>query len=178
MTNHLEFYETPLGVVRALLDNSPVGQRSVFEPCAGDLAIARLLPDCLTNDIDKRRPTSLHLDATKPETWAGIPRRDWVVTNPPFSKAELILPLAFEWAEVGVAFLLRLTFLEPCNGRAAWLREHEFNFAKMLIFNPRPSFTKNRKTDSVTAAWMIWTKEEQPGTWIKYITDWKGVGHE
>ncbi len=33
---------------------------------------------------------------------------DWVVTNPPYIQASAILPLAYYYARVGVAFLLRL----------------------------------------------------------------------
>ena len=95
-------------------------------------------------------------DATKREFWTRwVSSIDFVVTNPPFSLASSILPLAYEHARVGVAFLLRLSYLEPCRDRADWLVQHPLT---KLIVLPRISFTGDRKTDSVTCGWFVWIK--------------------
>lgn len=166
-----DFYETDPRLTEALLNRVAISGR-VFEPCAGDLAIARLFPDCLTNDIDLMRPTVLHFDATIPAAWPGN-RFEWVVTNPPFGAAAAILPIAYEWAKGGVAMLLRLSFLEPANGRGAWLQKHSEYLSDLIIFNPRPSFTGNGSTDSVTAAWMVWRKAVAGGTRVHFVTGWR-----
>lgn len=183
MRHKLDFYETPPPLTLALLDYKPdlvcAAERGrVYECAAGELAIAEFLPGCLTNDINPERPTDLHLDATLPESWEGIEPLDWVVSNVPWSLAHLIIPLAYDWARVGVAFLLRLSYDEPVPtrpdrpGRGEWLIAHEENFAGKIVFNPRPSFKRNGKTDSVTAAWFLWMKQPQ---WlgVRHVMGWR-----
>lgn len=59
-------------------------------------------------------------------------------------------------AIVGVAMLLRLSYLEPTKDRGHWLNDHP---PTQMIVLPRISFTGDGKTDSVTCAWMIWHKQ-------------------
>jgi hypothetical protein len=167
-----DFYPTPARLVDALRQRVEIGG-VVYEPCAGDLAIANCFPGCLTNDVDITRPTMLHVDATRPEAWAGI-ECAWVVTNPPFNQAAAILPLAYECATVGVAFLLRLTFLEPTEKRGEWLQAHRQELAHLIIFGQsRPSFT-GKGTDSATVAWMVWKKQRPWGTLTDFVVGWDG----
>jgi hypothetical protein len=177
--NPLEHYKTPAPLVEALIDRVPSIQNgTVIEPCAGDLAIADFFPGCRTNDIDTQWPTDWHYDATKRESWERFGPFDWTVTNTPFSLAQKILPLAFEYC-YGVAFLLRLTYQEPCFGRSTWLKKNKRYFTNLIIFNPRPKFSRNKDgvlaTDSVTVAWMIWQKIpvwQQGYTNVSYVTGW------
>lgn len=98
-------------------------------------------------------------DVSKPEVWSTFPRgAHWVVSNPPFNQAPLIVPLAWAYAEIGIAMLLRLSFLEPVKNRGLWLNQCP---PTELIVLPRISFTGDGKTDSVTCAWMIWRKGQQ-----------------
>ena len=158
MRRENDFYPTPEWATRELLKRLPVISGVVMEPCVGVGDMARVLVDApgvanvLTNDVDTSRPAMSHADATDGFWW----RRqvcDWVVTNPPFCDADRIIPLAVKHAGRGVAALLRLTFLEPCEGRGAWLAEHP---PTDLIVLPRISFTGDGNTDSVTCAWMVW----------------------
>ena len=175
----LDFYETPPPLVEALLSRVQI-EGTVFEPCAGDLAIARFFPGCLTNDIDSEKDTNMHLDATHRDMWWKYLNRpnDWVVTNPPFSRAQEILPHAFAWAEKGVAFLLRLSYLEPTAERGQWLHNHRGFLSHIIVFNPRPRFRRNKKgqlaTDSVTVAWFVWEKPHNVyiGTDIHFVKGW------
>lgn len=97
------------------------------------------------------------LDASLPSSWEQFPVVDWVVSNPPFSIAHEIVPLALEHARVGVAMLLRLSFLEPVKNRVSFLQAHPPTAITVL---PRISFTDDGKTDSVTCAWLVWHKDE------------------
>jgi hypothetical protein len=137
----------------------------IFEPCAGDLAIANVIDESdvgvvFSSDIDKSRTgCSMYGDATERGFWqealeelGGIL---WVVTNPPFNQAAQIVPIAHKHARHGIAMLLRLSYLEPTEDRGAWLNN---NPPTTLIVLPRISFTGNGKTDSVTCAWMVWDK--------------------
>lgn len=167
----LDFYPTETAVTLALLERFSFQHSSsstYLECCAGDGAISRLLLELYgnvwSNDIDPdHKWCDFHRDMTKPESWRNFKDAvddelsfDWVITNPPFDQAPLILPLAYEHARKGMAMLLRLSYVEPCDNRGEWLEEHPPNHT--MIFNPRPSFTDNKKTDSVTTAWFVWEK--------------------
>lgn len=153
-----DFYPTPSWATRELLSRVHI-KGSVIEPCAGAGDIVAPLCDesritlVDTNDLDRNHVAKMHEDATDQRWWAGLPEFDWVITNPPFSVAHKILPLAFEYAKTGVAMLLRITYLEPCEGRSAWLNQYP---PDGLIVLPRISFTGDGDTDSATCAWMIW----------------------
>jgi hypothetical protein len=156
-----EFYETPPIYTKALLANigSLIDGR-VLECCSGDNAIADVLMrngyHVTTNDIDRHRKADRCLDASKDFLWMGEPY-DWIISNPPFSKAPLITQHAYHYAEYGVAFLLRLTFLEPCLNRAKFLVNHP----PSILVMPRYSFTRDGGTDSVTCAWFVWVKRKK-----------------
>lgn len=159
-------YDTPPWQVDALVDHVPAIAGSIWEPCAGDGSLlSRLLdrkPDLafVTMDIDATKDPMLVGDATNPATWrewidkAGRP--DWIVTNPPFGDAFAILQLALATATVGVAFLSRLSFVEPTKTRGPWLKEHPHD---QRIVLERWSYTGNGRTDASTTEWLIWVKD-------------------
>jgi hypothetical protein len=155
-----DFYPTPEWATEVLVVSLPsLSNATIYECCAGDGAIANYLqqttPYCHGNDIDITFDWESNFDVTDPALWNIRPRYDWVVTNPPFNQAGIIVPLAYNHAAVGIAMLLRLSFLEPVEDRGAWLNEHP---PTSLIVLPRISFTGDGKTDSVTCAWMIWER--------------------
>ena len=162
-----DLYQTSAKAVKELLDRVPISG-TLFECCAGMGAISYALRDeipeakIITNDINVTLPATNHFDASKASNWEqftrkdlAIPMIDWVITNPPFNKAFPILMHAHNASLKGVAFLLRLSFLEPTYERQDWLYEHP---PSKLIVLPRYSFTEDGKIDSVTCAWMIWSK--------------------
>jgi hypothetical protein len=162
MRRALDFYPTPAWATRILLDRCPQIRGRVLECCCGkgDISQALAAKDTirvLTNDIDRRCAADSHADATGPRAWqqmnAEIGPFDWVVSNPPFSLAPVIVPLTLRYAVRGIAMLLRLSYLEPCHNRQAWLTEHDAR-GRVLVL-PRISFTGDGKTDNVTAAWLI-----------------------
>lgn len=159
-------YMTPSHYVAALLGEiAPYGR--VFEPCVGDGAISDVLAalpsvrEVVTNDIDRKRPATLHNDATKDFAWFST-EWDWVITNPPFSSELPILEHALDHSE-NVAFLARLSFLEPCEDREFLLGSRP---PTQVIVLPRYSFRHNDEgkpqTDNVTCCWMVWHRDKEP----------------
>lgn len=159
-----DFYPTPEWATKELTRRISI-RGTVFECCAGDGAIARPLATdrsfVYTGDIDPAWSPLVCGDALERGFWNdaeniiedGI---DWIVTNPPFSVAPQIIPIAYSHASKGIAMLLRLSYLEPVENRGEWLNRHPPN---MLIVLPRISFTGDGKTDNVTCAWMVWKKD-------------------
>jgi hypothetical protein len=89
---------------------------------------------------------------------------DWIITNPPFNKAEEFALKAFEMAKEGVAFFVRLQWLEGV-GRY----ERLFNIAPpalVAIFSERVPLHMGRwepDGDTMTAyCWVIWRKNNGP----------------
>jgi hypothetical protein len=165
MRKHLDQYFTPLSAARVLLKYQPSISGTILEPCVGrgDLAAPlRPLGRVVTNDIDPLMSADTHRDAATDDfwLWQALDRPDWVVSNPPFSCCQPIIAGAFSVAQLGVAMLLRLSYLEPCNNRADFLSANP----PSVIVLPRISFTGDGKTDNVTCAWFVWdfsTQERQ-----------------
>lgn len=174
-------YFTPPAIVYPLLKAVDFSADEIFEPCAGDGAIAKVLEQEIkhieTADIDGSMPVNIKgFDATAIADWDitfRCHKPNWVVTNPPYKRPDCdqIIRNAWEFAEVGIAMLLRLSYLEPCKGRAKFLKEAPLS--KVIIFNPRPQFIPGKKaTDSSTVAWFVWRKGWTDSTQITYCTDW------
>lgn len=191
-------------MTRALLEHLPELGGRILEPCSGEGAIASVLAyegrlTVVTNDFDPRRPADFHLDASHPGSWDTFGPIDWVVSNPPYV-GHLCLPivrLAVEHARVGVALMLRLSFIEPTakgqrrrrtregrillasEPRGPWLAQHPLS---RLLVLPRHSFT-GAGSDSVTTAWCIWARiplSGPPHVSIYHANDiyrepWRGI---
>jgi len=170
----LDLYETGRHAVDALLRRVDLGP-SVLEPCAGRGAIVNPIVHTgrhvFSGDLNPEfDPAGASRDALWWVERHELSTKVDVVTNPPFSEANRIVP-AFVRAGHRCAFLLRLSWLEPTEdmkrdgklipGRQEFLAEHP---PSGLIVLPRYSFTGDGKTDSVTAAWMLWGFEMGPGT--------------
>lgn len=164
-----DWYPTPDFFTRSLVYHVPeIEQANVFECASGDDDIVSVLVDefrcrVLTNDIDRSHVLARwHHDATEPYVWqiaASFPFNngrplEWVCTNPPFNLAFEMLKHAVEHASIGVAFLLRKTFLEPTEERGEWLSKHP---PSRIIGLPRHNF-RGDGVDSVSCDWMIWEK--------------------
>jgi hypothetical protein len=176
----LDQYFTPELLLRELLRRVTI-HGSVIEPCNGKGALTQSLlrehfvESVTTNDIDPALFdwNETRQDATNIAAPIWQKTYDWCVTNPPYNIADLVLRNAWERCN-NVAFLLRLSFIEPTNKRAALLQELTPHLAHLIIFgSPRPSFTENGRTDNVTTMWMIWRKENILGTRVVFVSDWK-----
>jgi len=91
---------------------------------------------------------------------AAAGRPDWIVTNPPFKVAEAFAREALAIARVGVAFLVRLAFLEG-KDRYRLYREHPYTFC--CPFADRVPMVEGRwdpEASTATAyAWFVWVKD-------------------
>ncbi|MGL5925495.1 hypothetical protein [Chroococcidiopsis sp.] len=156
-----DFYPTETWASELLINRIDI-QGNLFECCSGQhhiTKVLRTLPGSTikTNDINPDCEADYNLDLSLAENWKKFDRFDWVITNPPFKVASPIVQSSYKNAKVGVAMLLRLSFLEACENRKEFLMKHP---PTNLIVLPRMSFTADRKTDSVTCAWMIWDKRQ------------------
>ena len=158
-----DFYPTPTWATETLIERCPCISGKILECASGAGDISRLLgkhfSTVSTNDIDLARDADYHLDLSTKPGWLEIAERpDWTVTNPPFCYAPKMVPLAYEFSAVGIAMLLRITFLEPCNNRIGFLSEHP---PTQLIVMPRISFTGDGGKDLACTAWFIWNKQHE-----------------
>ena len=126
----LEFFPTPPWATRALMEDVFPGfaGRSIWEPCAGlghmSDVLAERLVTVRASDVygyptadghDARQYGVEKFDFLDESKVAEQPMYDWIVTNPPFSKAAEMLPIALSKAICGVAFLLRIQWLEGAS---------------------------------------------------------------
>lgn len=167
----LDAYYTPDAVARACVATiaADVRLRKCWEPHAGGGAFVRALhaadADVIASDIHlldeegrHRWPEAewsagvdfLHTS----ETFRPGPRPHWIVGNPPFNEAEAHVRKALDTATIGVAFLLRLAFLESTKRLPFW---RENPPAEVYVFARRPSFTGGA-TDSAAYGWFVWRK--------------------
>jgi hypothetical protein len=157
---------------KILIETVPQFPELCFDPCAGQGSITKGLRglDCMVSDIDIEWGLNCPGDATTVqfwEYWADSMRRmpsadcrNWAtVTHPPINLASQILPLAYEHSPWGVAFLLRLSDLEPGGDHIDWLKAHADNFRYLISGNPLVSDTRE-------VAWMVWQR-----TW-----SWRSLG--
>jgi hypothetical protein len=138
----------------------------VFEPDFEDWQFGKCnhcgeLEPWLKERLDQEEyRTDYHYDAATDELWQKVARPDWVIGNPPFNQLVPILRRSLAHSHLGVAFILRLTALEPActrSERGELLDEYADNLRYVMPFSgPRPSFTDDGKTDSVTTAWFVW----------------------
>lgn len=90
---------------------------------------------------------------------------DWVITNPPFNRAEVFIKHGIRFARRGVAMLVRTSFLESV-GRY----ERLFNVTPpgiVAVFSERVPMVKgrlDRKASTATSyAWLVWLKGSRGG---------------
>lgn len=124
----LELFPTPPWATRALFHRALRGVAlgpSVWEPCAGlghmSTVLREFFPDVRASDVynyptddgrDGARLGIERFDFRDSGLVAQAGMVDWVVSNPPFGPAAMMLDAALEKACEGVAFLLRMQWLE------------------------------------------------------------------
>lgn len=182
-------YYSPSWATDTLLEHAEdLRGQTLLDPCCGDgrmaLALSSRFRLVRINDLDasaQARATALLMeqdgglyqfcdnrDAADDLIYVTSPC--WVVTNPPFFAAGDIARAALRHARLGVALLLRSTWLEPCSaspkaprGERRWLTRLPPTRQIML---GRVSFT-GTGTDSAPCSWYIWTRERSGGPWAK-----------
>ena len=158
-------YPSEPALVSELLARVPEIKGTVLEPTAGAGKLAEPMRQAglrvTTNDIDLYATCDWYLDVTKVESWFKMGKHDWVITNPPYTSfvLESLMENGLATARRGMALLLRLTANEPIikkGLRGEILMAYADHMRYLITFSaPRPSFTSDGKTDSVTTAWFV-----------------------
>ena len=161
-----DYYPTPPWVTRALVESGeiPTGRTwdTWLEPCAGEGAIIRAVPEVAWSAMELRPECQEQLEEVAgvgnvaigdflAEGHPGEPA--WVVTNPPFRLAADFVRASLEVASQGVAMLLPLGWLGSCSSRLDLLRSPP----DVLVLSKRPSFN-GKGTDVQSYAWMIFRR--------------------
>lgn len=149
-------YLTPPIATTALLEAYPeIRGNILIDPCCGDGRMAKQTGGrfrrVYLNDIDQNAAADFHEDATdQMALWSRF-GEGWAVSNPPFNRAGKMVCHALDHG-LFVAFLLRITFLEPVDDRQ-WLARRP---PTSILVLPRIDFIGAGSTDSAPCAWMIW----------------------
>lgn len=168
----LDRHYTPRWMTEALLAElgpgflNPRVNPRILEPCAGEGHIGQVLAehglDVTCRDIaPPPRPLMSvaqddFLNPRDPDE-----RWDWVITNSAYltedgSRVSDFVRRALEVADVGVAFLTWLNFLEGTADRIDLLRSHTL---RRMIVLPRGSFItpgRRNKGPSLPPVWLVW----------------------
>ncbi|MEM9245413.1 MAG: hypothetical protein AAGA67_06685 [Cyanobacteria bacterium P01_F01_bin.153] len=148
----------------------PLVMGNVLECCNGMGHISSQIQqwsgvtNVVTNDLNTQLPAQHHLNAAEPDLWEQL-RQDhvqcnWVFSNPPYGKlAAPIVRQALDFAGIGVAMLLRLSFQEPCNDRRQLLNDYADRMS-IIYTDGRTKFTGD-SAEVMTTAWFVWTKGDR-----------------
>jgi hypothetical protein len=185
-------YYTEQGLVLELLKYLDLTKyKTILEPCVGDGHIRDVVQhkyphlQYTTNDIDTTKEADYHVDASihsdiyhtqeKRGDLYWIEPRYWdcCITNFPYNVQDQILPLVWEHVEL-LAFILRLTWLEPTKTRAQFLQENARHCRYQIIYNPRPRYRAELKnSDSATSMFIVYDKTYYGKPEQIYATEWQ-----
>ena len=184
-----DFYPTPPWAGRALCErlreDAPLDVQWCWEPAAGRGDLARAIEPyfggMFVSDI---RPRSHpwrgggiarldFLTAPLPEDCADVDT-GWVITNPPFNRAEAFFHRACGFGFERVALLVPLRWLE---GAQRWMEIYaRYPPDLVLVFSERLPMLKGRLLRSATTAtaycWMVWAPELRPHAWSPSRIEW------
>jgi len=149
-----DHYDTPAYTTRSLLGVHTINY-PVMEPCAGNLAIVKMLDGgkVHTMDINEDMSTDHHGDYLKQK---GVPKVNTIITNPPFNIALEIIEKALKDVADGgeVIMLLRLNFLGAQKRKKFW---QSAPLKNIYVLTKRPCFI-NGKSDSIEYAWFVFQR--------------------
>lgn len=164
-----DLYQTEAWATRALLCHLPVGGMTVWEPAAGDHAIADVLRDAdaivTTSDIAVyNRRHDATIDFLEGRFAYKNPPHDAIITNPPYGRGNHD---AVKFARLA---------LERCSGWVALLLTAKFDFGKtradLFARNPRFVFKialvdriqwfPGDTTGTEDHAWYVWQPADVP----------------
>jgi hypothetical protein len=192
MRRQNDAYYTEQGLTLELLKYLDLTKyKTILEPCVGDGHIKNVVQakyphlQYTTNDIDTTKEADYHYDVSEEynplyyETFEkctytylwGSKKWDCCVTNFPYNVQDAIIPLVWEHVEL-LAFIPRLTWLEPTRTRARFLQENKKHCRYQIIYNPRPKYDP-KGTDSVTSMFIVYDKSYYGNPEQIYTTDWQ-----
>lgn len=161
----LDFFPTPPWATRALCEHVlkaagyRIDRQTVLDPACGEGHMARPLAEyfavAYASDIHDYGFSKTD-DFLFP---GGDPGEDdWIITNPPFRLGAQFIEKALSTARVGVAMLVRTSFLEGIKRHAELFKPHPPEF--IAQFTERVPMVKGRvdaKASSATAyCWITW----------------------
>ncbi len=146
--NKADFYATPEGAFKPLLAHLP--RRVIYwEPAQGDGRLVRWLRE------SGRRAYGTDLNVGR-DFLKSEARRQFIITNPPFSLAREFIDHARALAPE-VMMLLRLNFLGAEMRREWWIANEP---AAIFVLSQRPKFGKNKhgklSSDATEYGWFYW----------------------
>ena len=170
----LDYFPTPPWATRALFEHVlfrqygevKLSDMSVLEPACGAGHMSEILKQyfsvVVSADIEDYGYPCLKMDYLK----SNIGEHNWVITNPPFTKAAEFIERALVTTNVGVAMLTRLAFLEG-KGRYESLYS-KTPPTKVAVFTERVPFQKGKLDKNASSAmatcWLVWEHEHQSNT--------------
>jgi hypothetical protein len=172
----LDFYPTPPWATRALCEWLKKEQwlapyDHCWEPACGAGHMSRPLGEYFwlvhSTDLESYGYGTGGVDFLEREDPSGShPKRSsWIVTNPPFTRAQEFAVRGLEVASKGVALLVRTSFLEGVTRHRELFTIHPP--AAILQFTERVPMHKGRldpKGSTATAyCWAIWRTQRLPG---------------
>lgn len=170
-------FPTPPWATRALLNHvisgQDLGQLSCLEPACGRGYMSRPLLEKFGH-VDSADIVDYGFGDTRDfltyPYLAGS--HDWVITNPPFKRAQDFINRAMAVANCGVAILARTVFLESIGRYEGLFKNNPPTY--FAQFTERVPMVKGRldqKASTATGyAWFVWVKEDaRDGTKLVWI---------
>ncbi len=144
-----DFYPTPEHAFKPLLECDALPFNTLYyEPAQGDGRLVRWLNEsgrwCEGSDL-----------ATGTDFLTVTARKEFIITNPPFSLAQEFVTHALALSD-NVMMLLPLGFL-GAQKRRDWFVANEPS--ALFVLSKRPSFTGNGKTYAADYAWFYWGQQ-------------------
>ncbi len=197
----LDFFPTPPWATRALLEHPALKDAPTqvcWEPACGGGHMASVLQErfaaVFASDINPRvandlrrayRPYgALLADEARVDfladdwpVWASPEGIDWVITNPPFSRAEEFAERALAAGFSGVALLVRTQWLEGCRRWECFYGGPSSRLPRVfLVFSERVPMLKGRLERKASTAtsymWVIWKRRwasETPSPVVHWV---------
>lgn len=170
-------FPTPPWATRALLKHvisgQDLGQMSCLEPACGRGYMSRPLLEQF-GQVDSADMIDYGFgDVRDFLTYPYLAgSHDWVITNPPFKRAQDFIDRAMTVAKCGVAILARTVFLESIGRYEGLFKNNPPTY--FAQFTERVPMVKGRldqKASTATGyAWFVWVKEDtRDGTKLVWI---------
>lgn len=172
-TKDLDYFPTPPWATRALFEYvlPEARDKHIYEPACGEGWMAETI-----NEYARVHATDIFdygygFKADFLSSGMGSKQYDWVITNPPFNKAEEFIQQSRKVATKGCAMLVRTAFVET-TGRYNRL----FKDNPPTIFAPFaervPMIYKkmdHKASSAMSTCWMVWKWDYCGDTIVKWI---------
>ena len=153
----IDFYATPDWAVDKILEVANLGGQ-VLEPCAGNGAFAKKIPNCIASDI--RTDEGVYGDKGVDLFTIKGSSTDVVITNPPYCCAQEVIEHCLKVARKRVYMLLKLSFLEGIKRKEFF---EKTPLKKVYVFRKRvnmyPANIEEKPKNSGTIAYALYEWE-------------------